>query len=108
MGYFNNIFKKGFFTGIGRPPVNKTLEVGGDFEVDDDAFIKGKITVFKYISVPFIKLSTSYTFVTLPGASRGQICSITDAGTVTYRANAVGGGSNFALVVYDGSKWIYH
>lgn len=56
-----------------------------------------------------VSVSQPYTFSTLPvGALQGTICYITDASSVSYRADAVGGGSDFALVVYTGFKWIYH
>ena len=48
-------------------------------------------------------------FANLPASpSIGDIATITDAGTVTYRGVASGGGSNIALVMYDGANWIYH
>jgi hypothetical protein len=49
------------------------------------------------------------TFANLPtNPETGWIRSITDASTVTYRATASGGGSNFATVVYNGTLWIYN
>lgn len=49
-------------------------------------------------------LYSQLTPVGLPG----QLAVITDAGIVTYRGVASGGGSNVALVMYDGTNWIYH
>ena len=51
----------------------------------------------------------SYTFSSLPlSPETNSTASITDAGTVTYRGIASGGGTDFALVVFDGTNWIYH
>ena len=51
----------------------------------------------------------SLTFATLPASPiQGWMRTITDASAITYRAIASGGGTDFALVVYDGTNWIYH
>ena len=55
-----------------------------------------------------LRLSKSYTVSTLPSGTQGDIAYVTDASSVTYRAIATGGGSDFALVVYNGTNWIYH
>ena len=50
-------------------------------------------------------------FASLPSGaqlSAGLICTINDASSITYRGTASGGGSDFALVIYDGTNWIYH
>ena len=38
----------------------------------------------------------------------GTISYINDASSVSYRGTAAGGGSDVALVFYDGSNWLYH
>ena len=49
-----------------------------------------------------------YTFATLPPTPNvGDLAVITDADTISYRATAVGGGSDTAKVMYDGTNWIY-
>ena len=50
----------------------------------------------------------NYTFATLPTPSTGKLAVINDASAITYRANAAGGGTDVALVMYDGTNWIYH
>jgi hypothetical protein len=51
----------------------------------------------------------SYTLATLPAATTGDIAHITDADAgITYRGVATGGGSNVALVFFDGTDWLYH
>ena len=72
------------------------LSTGGDIQN------VGKITSRIY------NLRTGYTVATLPSATIGDIAYVTDAGTVTYRGTASGGGSNFSLVIYNGTNWIYH
>jgi len=58
----------------------------------------------KGYSQPFVA-----TFATLPsGSPAGAEATISDAGTVTYRANAAGGGSNVARVLYTGAAWVYN
>ncbi|XRE42342.1 hypothetical protein ACIVBQ_000546 [Tenacibaculum discolor] len=48
------------------------------------------------------------TFSNLPNLpSIGDKAVITDAGTVTYRGIASGGGTNVAQVLFDGTQWIY-
>ena len=48
------------------------------------------------------------TFANLPAGIEGQIRYITDADAISYRATAVGGGTEKALVFFDGTNWIYH
>ncbi len=52
------------------------------------------------------------TFANLPaitnGVENGSIATITDATTPTYRGVASGGGTETALVMWDGTNWIYH
>lgn len=48
------------------------------------------------------------TFANLPTSpSKGDIRSITDASVVSYRSIASGGGTNAAIVLYDGLNWVY-
>lgn len=48
------------------------------------------------------------TFATLPvSPNNGDIATITDAMNVVSGGNAAGGGSETALVVYDGTNWVY-
>jgi len=50
-----------------------------------------------------------YDFDTLPTSpSTGEIAVINDAKGISYRGIASGRGSDIALVLYDGSDWIYH
>ena len=52
---------------------------------------------------------SSRTYADLPSSpSQGMISYIADASSVSYRGTASGGGSDIALVFYDGSNWIYH
>jgi hypothetical protein len=56
-------------------------------------------------------LLSPVTFANLPSGgalTTGLISVINDAGTVTYRGTASGGGSNVSMVMYDGTNWIYH
>lgn len=53
-------------------------------------------------------ITDTFTFATLPTGVIGMTATITDAGAVTYRGVASGGGANIALVFYDGTQWIYH
>ena len=70
--------------------------------------VKDDLKVVNSISAKLLKPNGSYTVATLPSGQTGQITYITDATTVTYRGIAAGGGTNFALVVFDGTNWIYH
>lgn len=45
------------------------------------------------------------TYATLPGATSGAVCYITDCTTNTFGATAAGGGSYSVLVWYNGSAW---
>lgn len=48
------------------------------------------------------------TFATLPSSpNNGDIATITDASNVVSGGNAAGGGTDTALVVYDGANWVY-
>lgn len=88
----------------GTVAVLSDLGLVGDFNFSTG----GDIQNAGKIGVQILKLRTSYTFSTLPTASIGEITYITDASSVTYRGIASGGGSDFALVVYNGTNWIYH
>ncbi len=52
------------------------------------------------------------TFANLPaiteGVTIGSIATISDASAISYRGIAAGGGSDTALVMWDGTNWIYH
>lgn len=52
--------------------------------------------------------TTSYTVSTLPAGSAGDIAHVTDASAISYRGVATGGGSDTALVFFDGTNWLYH
>lgn len=49
--------------------------------------------------------ATALTFATLPAGVLGDLRVITDCNTVTWGANAAGGGSNKVLVWYNGTNW---
>ena len=52
---------------------------------------------------------TPVTFAALPTSpTAGQLAVITDASSITYRGDAAGGGTDVALVMWNGTKWIYH
>jgi hypothetical protein len=52
---------------------------------------------------------TASPFVGLPASPvTGWLRIINDASSITYRATASGGGSDTALVMYNGTNWIYH
>jgi len=53
-------------------------------------------------------VSNAYTVTTLPTGVRGDVAYVTDANFISYRATASGGGSDTALVFFDGTNWIYH
>ena len=53
-------------------------------------------------------ITDTFTFATLPTGVVGMTATITDASAVSYRGVASGGGSDTALVFYDGTQWIYH
>jgi hypothetical protein len=44
----------------------------------------------------------------LPNGRKGLMATVFDASNVTYRGIATGGGTETALVLYDGTNWIYH
>jgi len=52
--------------------------------------------------------TTAYTVATLPAGVTGDMAHVTDASAVSYRGIAVGGGSDVALVFFDGTNWLYH
>ncbi|MGK0447034.1 MAG: hypothetical protein ACJA2M_000805 [Polaribacter sp.] len=82
--------------------------VTNEFEFSQGITTTNEITATTTVSGANIRTSTSYTFATLPAGPIGLIAHITDASTISYRADAAGGGSAYALVTYDGTKWIYH
>jgi hypothetical protein len=50
-----------------------------------------------------------YAFSALPASpTTGELAIINDANDLAYRGDAAGGGTATALVLYDGTKWIYH
>ena len=78
------------------------------FLFDKDIKSSSAIFATTEMSGAYLKARTSYTFATLPATAIGLIAHITDASSVSYRAVASGGGSDYALVTYDGTNWIYH
>jgi parallel beta-helix repeat protein len=51
----------------------------------------------------------NYLFADLPVLPPfGTLAVITDASAISYRAVAAGGGTDLALVMFDGANWIYH
>lgn len=80
-----------------------------EFTIDVDVNVSNNAIRANNVDTNTLRLTNAYTFSTLPSSPiTGTIAYITDAGTVTYRGDAAGGGSNFALVVWNGTKWIYH
>jgi lysophospholipase L1-like esterase len=63
---------------------------------------KTKVEAFKPIK------NKGYTVATLPTGEEGMTAYVTDADSITYRATATGGGTGKALVLFDGTNWIYH
>lgn len=84
------------FSSIGEPDTEilKTVELTvyqGSGKLTEDAFLRAQ----------------EYTVATLPTGVRGQIAIVVDAYTPTFGAVASGGGSEVALVLYNGTDWIY-
>ena len=73
------------------------------FENDITGSIGVEITERKQISKIEI-----FPYEDLPVGNIGDIALINNASNISYRSPALGGGSNLALVTYDGSQWIYH
>ena len=58
---------------------------------------------------PLLRKYNTYTVGNLPtGLNTGALAVVTDANSIRYRDTVVGGGNQTALVMYDGSDWIYH
>ena len=82
---------------------------------EDHVFIEGETTNYAPIKVSDANLNGSLKFTgpsrsyaDLPSSPTvGMISYINDASSVSYRGTAAGGGSDVALVFYDGSNWIY-
>ena len=86
--------------------------------VDDDAhsasFITSNLTGSKSYYLP----DNSGTILLKPqetefqhldtNAEKGEMRYLIDAANISYRGIASGGGTDFALVIYDGNNWIYH
>lgn len=66
------------------------------------------IVIAENVEVSTIK-TTQYLFSALPASpTTGMLATITDASYVKYRSVARGGGSDVALVFYNGTHWVYH
>ena len=84
-----------YFIGPSASNARITLTQVGDLESVGD--IKGNT------------ISTqTFVFSSLPSGVVGMMATITDASSISYRGVAAGGGSDTALVFYDGTNWIYH
>jgi hypothetical protein len=70
-------------------------------QVDED------VTTKKYVD-DTKNINNGYTVATLPIGTTGQTAYVTDAASISYRGAATGGGSDTALVFFDGTNWIYH
>lgn len=81
-----------------------------DYLIGTDADDNMKTVTFTVESlVDLVTKIQGYTFDTLPTTPAiGDIAYITDASSVAYRSVATGGGSNTAIVFYDGTNWLYH
>ena len=76
-------------------------------ETNCDSEFSANITVANNIKSESKTLEPK-TVAALGTPEEGTICYVTDADSVSYRAIATGGGSEKALVMYDGTNWIYH
>ena len=91
-----------FSTQQGSSTLNPRLEIRLE---DGDVEVKQNLLVDKVIKIN----GTSRAYADLPSSPTvGMISYINDAYSVSYRGTAAGGGSDIALVFYDGSNWIYH
>lgn len=100
-GTNNRLLNIGNGTGTGSRADALTLLLNGNLGVG--------------VNLPTTKLDVDgliktkgYTVATLPTGVTGAIAYVTDASAISYRANVTGGGANVALVMYDGTNWIYH
>lgn len=89
-------------------PTNQDMGTGGYVSVLSDYVNLQTANADPNPSTVFNPVLPSYTFATLPAGEEGELAYITDADTISYRANAVGGGTAKALVLFDGNNWIYH
>lgn len=89
-------------------PTNADMGVGGYISVANDYINLQTVNSDPNPQGVINYILPAYTFSTLPVGVFGQLAYITDADTISYRANAVGGGSGIALVFFDGTNWIYH
>lgn len=93
------VFNNGdFIIGNLAAPIGKVHMV----TVDDTGLLSQE-PIPENLSNPII-----YTFASLPTGVTGRIARISDASGISYRGIASGGGSDIALVMYDGTNWIYH
>ena len=84
-----------------------------DYEVSYCSNFSGDIDSIPY---PYIKVSAmnlalvaTTSFASLPsGLPAGSIMTISDASAISYRGVAAGGGTDVAVVMFDGTNWIYH
>jgi surface protein len=88
--------------------VNIGTTANGSISALGRIFSNTKISAAESVEAKFFSLTAAYTFATLPTGSYGMVTYITDASTISYRADAAGGGTDYALVTYNGAKWIYH
>jgi hypothetical protein len=82
--------------------------IDNNIDISSDIVVRGDGRFDSLVSGANIRAKTSYTFATLPTVNIGTIAHITDASAISYRADAAGGGTDYALVTYNGTKWIYH
>lgn len=52
-------------------------------------------------------LETDFQYIS-NNPQKGDMRYLTDAANIAYRGIASGGGTDFALILYDGTNWIYH
>ena len=89
---------------------NGYSEFYDDVLFDGDVEFSSKIDVGGTVETNALKIGVS-TFSSLPAAgsvSTGTVKCISDASAISYRGVATGGGSDIALVMSDGTNWIYH
>ena len=105
----NTTNEDGYLLLLERNVENATSENGGFFKVSDDTL--GDLIVVEKDGVLDLKKplkNATYTFATLPIGTIGMTAVITDASNLSWRGIASGGGSETALVLFDGTNWIYH
>jgi len=95
----------------GTPETGITVDLGDFNTVNNGTKIRINDTsrTIALVGQTEINIKT-YTFAQIAGLTPtvGQLCVVTDSGPVTYRSILAGGGANVALVMYDGTNWLYH